>query len=53
MCASNGILQRYQMRAEKEILGLTDFDINPRGMAEEYVRDDKRLLTGVCRERGP
>jgi AraC-like DNA-binding protein len=49
MCASNGILQRYQMRAEKEMLGLTDFDINPRGMAEEYVRDDKRLLTGESR----
>jgi len=46
MFASSGILQRYQMRDEKEMLGLTDFDINPDSMAENYVRDDLRLLSG-------
>jgi AraC-like DNA-binding protein len=46
MFASSGILQRYQMRDEKEMLGLTDFDINPDSMAENYVRDDQRLLSG-------
>lgn len=46
MFASSGILQRYQMQDEKEMLGLTDFDINPHSMAENYVRDDQRLLSG-------
>jgi len=46
MFASSGILQRYQMRDEKDMLGLTDFDINPDSMAENYVRDDQRLLSG-------
>jgi AraC-like DNA-binding protein/PAS domain-containing protein len=46
MFASSGILQRYQMHDESEMLGLTDFDINPHIMAENYVRDDERLLSG-------
>jgi AraC-like DNA-binding protein len=46
MFASSGILQRYQMRDEAEMLGLTDFDINPHIMAENYVRDDQSLLSG-------
>lgn len=46
MFVSSGILDRYRMHDEKEMLGLTDFDINPVGMAENYVRDDERLLSG-------
>ncbi len=46
MFVSSGILQRYQMRDEKEMIGLTDFDINPASMAADYVDDDRRLLTG-------
>jgi len=46
MLASRGILDRYKMRHEREMLGLTDFDINPRHMAEHYVKDDRRLLSG-------
>ncbi|RFC43903.1 MAG: hypothetical protein DVB28_001298 [Verrucomicrobia bacterium] len=46
MFVSRGILQRYQMQSEKEMLGLTDFDINPASMAADYVHDDRRLLTG-------
>ena len=46
MFVSSGILQRYQMQDEKEMLGLTDFDINPSSMAADYVHDDRRLLTG-------
>lgn len=34
MFASSGILQHYQMHDESEMLGLTDFDINPHIMAE-------------------
>jgi PAS domain-containing protein len=46
MFASRGILDLYRMRHEREMLGLTDFDINPRHMAEDYVKDDRRLLSG-------
>jgi AraC-like DNA-binding protein len=46
MFVSSGILQRYQMQDEKEMLGLTDFDINPASMAADYVHDDRRLLDG-------
>lgn len=46
MFVSHGILQRYKMQDEKEMLGLTDFDINPNIMAENYVRDDHLLLSG-------
>lgn len=46
MFASRGILDRYGMRHEREMLGLTDFEINPRHMAEHYVKDDRRLLSG-------
>lgn len=49
MFASRGILERYQMRHEAEMLGLTDYDINPRHMADHYVRDDRRLLSGRAR----
>jgi len=46
MSTSSGILQRYQMHDEFVMLGLTDFDINPHIMAENYVRDDQRILSG-------
>jgi AraC-like DNA-binding protein len=46
MFVSSGILQRYKMADEKEMLGLTDFDINPSSMAADYVHDDRRLLAG-------
>lgn len=46
MFASRGILELYKMEAESEMLGLTDFDLNPRVMAELYVRDDALLLSG-------
>jgi len=46
MFVSYGVLQRYQMQNEREMLGLTDFDINPANMAVNYVHDDRRLLSG-------
>lgn len=49
MFASRSILERYQMRDELDMLGLTDFDINPGFMAEAYVRDDQRLLGGTVK----
>jgi AraC-like DNA-binding protein len=35
------------MRDEREMLGLTDFDLNPESMAAGYVRDDQQLLDGT------
>lgn len=49
MFASQGLLQRYQMRDDSEFIGRTDFDINPDTMAQAYVEDDKRLLAGQAR----
>lgn len=46
MFVSRGILERYKMSDESEMLGLTDFDINPGAMAEAYVQDDEQLLSG-------
>jgi AraC-like DNA-binding protein len=46
MFASAGLLQRYQMADEFEILGRTDFDLNPDIMAQAYVDDDRSLLAG-------
>ena len=34
------------MTNEEEMLGFTDYDINPQSMAERYVQDDERLLNG-------
>lgn len=50
MFASRAILERYHMKKEDEMLGLTDFDINPGPMATAYVRDDKRLLDGAAKQ---
>lgn len=46
MFASRGLLDRYQMRNDSEILGRTDFDLNPDIMARAYVDDDKLIFSG-------
>lgn len=46
MFASQGLLQRYDMRDDSEILGRTDFDLNPDTMAQAYVDDDDHILAG-------
>ena len=46
MVASQGLRARYSMRDESEILGMTDFDLNPDPMAQAYVDDDRQLLGG-------
>ena len=46
MVTSQSVLDRYQMENEDEMLGFTDYDINPRSMAEGYAQDDERLLNG-------
>lgn len=49
MLVSRSFLQHHQLRHEREILGLTDFDVAPHHMASGYVRDDARLLSGQAR----
>src|SRR4051812_6712565 len=49
MLVSRSFLQHHRLRHEREILGLTDFDVAPHHMASGYVRDDARLLTGKAR----
>ncbi len=44
MFASQGLMQRYQMRDDSEIIGRTDFDLNPDAMAQAYVDDDKHII---------
>jgi AraC-like DNA-binding protein len=46
MVTSKSILDRYRMKHEEEMLGFTDYDINPQSMAEGYAQDDERLLSG-------
>ena len=46
MFASRGLRERYSMHDESEILGMTDFDLNPGLMAQAYVDDDERLFSG-------
>jgi AraC-like DNA-binding protein len=49
MLASRNFLRHYQLRHEREILGLTDFHVAPHHMASGFVRDDERLLSGETR----
>jgi AraC-like DNA-binding protein len=49
MLASRGFLRHHQLRHERDILGLTDFDLAPQHMAAGYVRDDLRLLSAKAR----
>lgn len=46
MFASQSLLERYSMSDESEILGRTDFDLNPGSMAQAYVDDDRLILSG-------
>lgn len=43
--ASKGILARYSFSEETEIIGKTDFDLNPSAFAQQYVRDDKLVYS--------
>ncbi|RFC45512.1 MAG: Transcriptional regulator GlxA family [Verrucomicrobia bacterium] len=48
MFASQSLLERYSMSDESEILGRTDFDLNPGSMAQAYVTDDRLILSGTA-----
>ncbi|RFC44092.1 MAG: hypothetical protein DVB28_001201 [Verrucomicrobia bacterium] len=44
--ASKALLARYGMPDDSGILGFKDHDINPRSMADAYVEDDLKLVSG-------
>lgn len=44
MFASPSIRALYGLRSDEDIVGLTDYDLNPGGMAEGYVQDDARIF---------
>lgn len=48
MFTSQGILDLYGMKDASEMIGLTDYDLNPAVMAAHYVADDERILTGAA-----
>jgi AraC-like DNA-binding protein len=43
MFLSRSNRERYGLRDDAQVVGLTDFDLNPPGMAQCYVRDDERI----------
>ncbi len=53
MVVSRNFPHHYQLRDEDAILGLTDLDVTPAGMAGGYISDDRELLSGrkACVQR--
>jgi AraC-like DNA-binding protein len=43
MFMSRSNRERYGLRDDSELVGRTDFDLNPLGMAQGYVRDDESI----------
>src|SRR5262245_41938700 len=43
MFASRSVLERYHLREESDIVGLTDFDLSPHDMARAHVLDDEQI----------
>lgn len=42
-----GFLKNYMFLNDESIIGKTDFDLAPTYLAEQWVRDDKKVLAGV------
>ncbi|MFA7005986.1 MAG: PAS domain-containing protein, partial [Verrucomicrobiia bacterium] len=43
MFASSSVRKLYDLHDEADVIGLTDFDLNPPVMAKGYVADDARI----------
>ncbi len=46
MVASSAMLRRYKIVSECDLLGLTDHDITPKAIADDYVQGDFLVLSG-------
>lgn len=44
MAASGAILKRFGLESEHDIVGTTDYDYFPPHVADDFVRDDQRVL---------
>lgn len=44
MCASRRFLERFGRAREEELVGLTDFDLFPARLAENFRRDDEEVM---------
>lgn len=45
LVVNQGLVRRFGLRDEREIIGKTDYDLHPRGHAEKYRIDDRRVMT--------
>lgn len=46
MVASRRIYEIYGLSDDRDLIGLTDYDLNPDAMARAYTGDDEQLLSG-------
>lgn len=46
MFASRDFPQHYHLQDERDLLGLTDYDVSPQPMASGYISDDLLLING-------
>ena len=44
LVVNQALLRRFGLRDEREIIGKTDHDFLPRGLAEQYRADDRRVM---------
>ncbi len=42
--ANSGFVEKCGLRKAEELIGLTDFDVFPQYLSEQYIRDDKRVM---------
>jgi len=45
LVVNKGLVTRFGLRDERDLIGKTDFDIHPRGHAEKYRIDDRRVMS--------
>jgi AraC-like DNA-binding protein len=44
LVVNRGLIKRFGLRDERQMIGKTDYDLHPRGHAEKYRIDDRRVL---------
>ncbi len=44
LVVNRGLVKRFGLRDERQMIGKTDYDLHPRGHAEKYRIDDRRVM---------
>ena len=44
LVVNRALVKRFGLRDEREMIGKTDYDLHPRGHAEKYRIDDRRVM---------